>query len=198
MNAQKRILGLEGTKIVKFFRDNFDSVIHEEQDSLELAFNRGETLYIIGFDGKGESHHIVAAIMYVSCAKGSYINWFAVSQRNYDTSRFGKNANGQPFCNMGLGSFLLQMVQLQAVAQGYKCDLYLQANMATRAAEYYQHQGFVTTDTNEAKHLPETLLTWCKQAKLEKSTTPFVYFVTDEVLIQDAICNKTDPDAPKI
>ena len=91
-------------------------MIHEEQNSLELSFNRGKILYIIGFNAKGEDHHIVAAIMYVSCAKGSYINWFAVSQRTYDSARFGKFANGQPFCNMGLGLFLLQMVQLQAVA----------------------------------------------------------------------------------
>src|SRR5687768_3062492 len=181
----KRILGLENTKILTFFRANFDRVIPEERGSLEMSFERGEILYIIGFDGKGENHHMVAAIMYVSCAEGSYINWFAVTDKTYDTTRFGKSANGQPFCNMGLGSFLLQIVQLSAVAQGYSCNLYLQSNIATTAARYYQYRGFVKTDSNEAKHLPETLITWCQQSKKEKASTPFVYFVTDEDLIQD-------------
>ena len=94
------MLGKENSKILNFFKDNFDQVIHEEQDSLELAFKSGKILYIIGFDGKGEQHLIVAAIMYISCAKGSYINWFAVSQRTYDSARFGKFANGQPFWSM--------------------------------------------------------------------------------------------------
>src|SRR4051812_4593826 len=99
------MLGAEKTKITRFFRDNFDQVILEERDSLENSFDRGEILYIIGFDGKGENHHIIAAIMYVSCVKGSYINWFAVSKRTYDSTRFGKYSNNQPFCNMGLGTF---------------------------------------------------------------------------------------------
>ena len=181
------MLGAEKTRIIKFFRDNFDSQIAEERHSLDFSFDRGEILYIIGFDGKGEVHYIIAAIMYVSCKEGSYINWFAVSDKTYDSTRFGKYSINQPFCNMGLGLFLLQMVQLQAVAHGYSPNLYLQANMATTAAVYYQHRGFVKTDTNESLHLPPHLLSWCEQAKNEKATTPFVYFVTDAELIQDAI-----------
>ena len=122
----RHMVGLESTKILKFIRENFDQVILEERGSLELSFKREEILYIISFDGKGENHHMVAAIMYVSSAEGSYINWLAVSDNTYDTTRFEKSANGQPFCNMNLGSFSLQNVQLQAVAQGYSCNLYLQ------------------------------------------------------------------------
>ena len=93
----KRLVGLENSKILKFVRENFDWVIPEERGALEMSFERGEILYIIGFDGKGENHHMVAAIMYVSCAEGSYINWFAVSDKTYDSTRFGRSANGQPF-----------------------------------------------------------------------------------------------------
>src|SRR5687768_16762873 len=98
---------------------------------------------------------------------------------------------------MGLDSFLLQTVQLLAVAQGYSCNLYLQSNMATTAASYYKHRGFVKTDSNEAQHLPETLSTWCQQAKKEKASTLFVYFVTDKELIEDARHSNADPDAPE-
>lgn len=70
--------------------------------------------------------------------------------------------------------------------------------MATTAAVYYQHQGFVKTDTNDPLHLPQLLLKWCEQAKNEKATTLFVYFVTDAELIKDAICNKKDPNSPEV
>ena len=136
--------------------------------------------------------------MYVTCAEGNCINWFAVTQRTYDHSRFGKFANDQPFQNMGLGSFLLQMVLLQAVVQGYSCDLYLQSNMSTAAAKYYHHRGFVVTETNDPKMLPETLFTWYKQSKDKDATTPFVYFVTTEELENDAMRNKEDPQAPAV
>ena len=35
--------------------------------------------------------------MYVSSAEGTYVNWFAVSKLNNDTTRFGKFANNKPF-----------------------------------------------------------------------------------------------------
>jgi hypothetical protein len=70
----KQILGVEKTKIVLFCKNNFDQVILDERQSLEKCFDRGEILYIIGYDGKGENHHIIAAILYVSCAEGTYIN----------------------------------------------------------------------------------------------------------------------------
>src|SRR5919107_5203916 len=98
---------------------------------------------------------------------------------------------------MGVGSFLLQTVQLLAVAQGFSCNLYLQSNMATTAASYYEHRGFVKADSNEIMHLPETLAIWCQQAKKENASTPFVYFVTDDDMIQDAIRDGADPDAPE-
>ena len=194
----RKILGAEWSKILKFFRDNFNQVIREERNSLENSFDQGNILYIIAFNAAGDYHHTIAVIMYVTCAEGSYINWFAVSQEAYDTQRFGKYANKQPFCNMGLGSFLLQMVQLQAVAQGYSPNLYLQANMSTIAFEYYQHRGFVLAESNDPKLMPETLWNWSQQAKDEKEKNPYVYFVTDKELINDAKSRNEDPDAPEV
>ena len=105
---------------------------------------------------------------------------------------------------MGLELFLLQRVQLQAVAQGFSCNLYLQANISTTAARYYEHWGFVKTTTNTISHLPETLQTFWKKAKKEKSATteegtksPFVYFVTDEENIADARSRDVNPEAPE-
>ena len=91
------------------------------------------------------------------------------------------------------------MVQLQAVVQGFSCDLYLQANMAAPATRYYEHQGFVQTATNMPSQLPETLSNWWKQGKKEEEAkSPFVYFVTDEENINDARRRKVDPEAPEV
>lgn len=70
--------------------------------------------------------------------------------------------------------------------------------MSTSVAEYYQHWGFVKTDSNELKYLPEIMSTWYQQAKKEEASTPFVYFVFNEELVQDALCNKENPDAPEV
>src|SRR5687768_14474703 len=93
---------------------------------------------------------------------------------------------------------MLKVVQLAAVAQGFSSDLYLQANMGTIAANYYQHRGFILTQTNKPIHLPETLWTWYQQTRNEKSTTPYVYFVTDDKLIADAINRNENPEAPEV
>ena len=68
-----------------------------EKQSVSACFDRGDTLYIIGFGNTGETNHIVAVIIYVSSAEGTYINWFAVSGRTYDMNRFGKFATDKPF-----------------------------------------------------------------------------------------------------
>src|SRR5688500_2482789 len=119
----------------------------KERQSITSSFERGDAFYIIGFDNTRLVHHVIAAILYVLCLEGTYVNWFAVTHRSYNLNCFGKGSNNQPFCNMGLGTFLLQVVQLQAVAQGYSTALYLQANMSTETFLYYHHCGFKKMDT---------------------------------------------------
>ena len=191
----RTMLAKEKQKISKFFLDNFKSQHPEEKKSISTSFERGETLYIIGFNNKGDAHSVIAVIMYVSCQEGSYINWFVVDQRPYDHSRFGKFANEQSFCNMGLGAFLLQMVQLQEVIQGFSTDLYLQENMSTPAQKYYENRGFKKLESNDPKLLPDTLYEWYTKLKETNAITPFVYFATTEELENDAKERKEDPQA---
>ena len=70
--------------------------------------------------------------------------------------------------------------------------------MSTNAFEYYQHQGFVLAESNDPKCMPETLWNWSQQAKDEKEKNPYVYFVTDKELINDAKSRNKDPDAPEV
>lgn len=194
----KKACGAEEKRLKEFFAANFSTMLADEQHFMLQSFIRNHTLYIIGFENGGKTNHIIAAIMYVSCAEGTYINWFAVSLGSFDKKTCGRFANNKPFRSTGLGSFLLQMVQLQAVARGYKPDLYLQANMSAEAATYYEHRGFVKMDANDPKQLPETLQYFYKKSKNDSTYEgPYVNFVTNEQLRRDAISRQDDPDAPE-
>ena len=70
--------------------------------------------------------------------------------------------------------------------------------MSTNAFQYYKHRGFVLAERNDPKLMPETLWNWSQQAKDGKATNPYVYFVSDQKLIDDAISRKEDPDAPEV
>ena len=183
--------------MVSFFESNFERMLTEERQSVVTSFDRGNTLYINGFENNPSKYHIIAAILYVTCAEGTYINWFAVSNLGNDKNRFGKFANGKPFRSVGLGSFMLQMVQSQAVAQGYSPDIYLQANKSAEAAQYYIHCGFVMMEENKPTELPETLFRFYSESSSNNLLIPYVYFVTTEQLRQDSLRNQEDPDAPE-
>lgn len=107
-----------------------------DKKSIYNSFDRGQTLCIIGFNNTGK-HHAIAAVMHVSSHEGSYINWLVVTNTPYDKSQFGSHADKKSFCNIGLGAFLLQAVQLQAVSQGYNPNMFVQVIMSTVAAQLY-------------------------------------------------------------
>src|SRR5687768_12885590 len=99
---------------------------------------------------------------------------------------------------MGLGSYLLQIVQLQAVAQGFCTNLYLQANISTKAVIYYKNCGFTMAERNDPTLLPDLIQFWLSNSKDKNTVTPFVYFVTTAKLEKDAIEKKEDPDTAKL
>lgn len=97
ISRHRKELSVDRRRIVRFLKDNFDSMHPEEINSIHSSFDRGDTLYIIGFDSKEKVHFVLAAIMYITCMEGSYINWFAVSHQTNNCDRFGSHANNQPF-----------------------------------------------------------------------------------------------------
>ncbi len=196
-HGESKVLSLKSKKISTFFKDIFNSLMPKERQSIMYSFEKGDALYIIGFDITGKIHHVIAAILYVLAPEGSYINWFAVTHQSYNHDRFGRGSNDQPFCNMGLESFLLQVVQLQAVTRGYSSTLYLQANMSTEAFLYFHHCGFKKMDENDPELLPERLNSWYLLSKQENGVTPCVNFVTNKQNKMDAKRNKEDPDSPE-
>ena len=99
-------------------------------------------MYIFGFDNSATNTHIVAAVCYVMTMDSIFINWFAVSPCNFDKKQFGNFATDKPFQNMGNGSFMLLMLQLQASNRQYSISIHLQANMQTVAAVWYHNCGF--------------------------------------------------------
>ena len=81
---------------------------------------------------------------------------------------------------MGLATFLLHMIQLQASAKKYKIDLYLQSNIASPAFEWYKHHGFNLAPTNAPEELPDVLNNWYISSQSMMSSLPYIHFVTTE------------------
>src|SRR5687768_2138779 len=99
---------------------------------------------------------------------GCYINWLAVSKDSFEQNIYGKFANDKPFRGMGIATFLLQMVQIQASSLGTKVNLYLQSNISSEAYHWYQNRGFVMTPT----HTPDELLGALKDFYDRSQSTP--------------------------
>ena len=88
---------LEKKKILDLLKENFTQITHDDVESMEQSLARGQVMYIFGFDNSGRTHHVIAAVLYIQTEGGSYINWFAVSESKFDSSRFGKFATGKTF-----------------------------------------------------------------------------------------------------
>ena len=119
-------MGYEKTKIVKFFKDNFDQVILEEKILWRIVLIEEKFFTSLVLMGKERTIPSLRPFCMLLC-KGTYINWFAVTQKTYDSSRFGKHANGT-ILQYGLRSSLLKWFSYkQSQATN---DVTFQANMA--------------------------------------------------------------------
>lgn len=92
---------------------------------------------------------------------------------------------------MGIATFLLQMVQLQAAALGANIDLYLQSNISSDAYSWYTNCGFILTTSNTAEHLPKGLKDYYDSSQKTPIKTPYVHFVTTEIWNSDITKMKT-------
>ena len=124
---------------------------------------------------------MIPAVIYVTSPKGNCINWLAITSSLYDNTGFGIHTGNKPFHRITIEAFLLQMVQLQAVSQGFSTNMYVQANMSTEACVFYKNRGFVkTADNNPKEMLPSRFYTFYKTAQTNLTAYPYIHFVTDE------------------
>jgi len=103
-------LSHEHAKLLLFIKNNFIQVTHDDITSTEESLARDQVMYIFGLDNTGKSHHIIATVLYIQTEYGSYVNWIVVTDKTFDSTRFGKYANSNSFCDMGIGTFLLRMI----------------------------------------------------------------------------------------
>ena len=103
-------------------RKSFNYIILEDKNAITNSCNHGLCLFIIGFGNTIDSHHIIAAVLYVKTQDGTYINWLAVTDRIFTKLIYGFHATEKPFRGMGLATFLLHMVQLQAASQSHSMN----------------------------------------------------------------------------
>ena len=112
---------------------SFNYTTKEDKAAINNAYNHGQALFVIGYGNNVAYHNVVAVVLYVMCEEGTYVNWLAVTQDNYSNKVYGKHASGMPFRGMGLATFLLHMIQLQAVSKKISTDIYLQSNISSQA-----------------------------------------------------------------
>ena len=94
---------------------------------------------------------------------------------------------------MGLGTFLLHMIQLQAASKSFRTDIYLQSNISSQAYQWYGHHGFSLTKSNSPEELPQELRSWYEASKNALISTPYVHFVTTELWNSDVRQGGNDP-----
>jgi hypothetical protein len=164
-------------QLVTFFQRQFDSMQADEMANIRAGCQgKMDTLYVIGFDNN-DQFHIVGAVQYLSVVEGVYINWFAVEHRLSPNAVFEKkSAPGGKLTTvrkLGLGEFMLSLVQMQQLARGWGATLVLQTNPHTAACEFYKRRGFRMASTNSLKSLPDVVAT--------AFTGSPIHFVTDEL-----------------
>ncbi len=145
------------TQLVNFFKRQFD-VLHK--DKIE-AITRGlasdcDTIFVLGFDN-GNHYNIIAAVQYVPTCDGVYINWLGVEHKfgaNVSFTQKGKGEKLIQFRKLGIGTFLLNLVQMQQIGRGFKHTLILQTNPTSRARTFYQNRGFVQSQPGGLQSIP--------------------------------------------
>src|SRR5688500_9802131 len=139
----------------------------------------GYTYFIFGTEMNNScSFHIVGCVMYSADQHGIYVNWMAISQDKYDNIRYGSMSPNIPFRRLGLGSFLLQLVQMKSAAMDWSIDMYLQANQGSEAVSFYKKISFEKMDTNNHTELPSS---W-----FDPECLMYVKFVTDAINRREA------------
>lgn len=159
-----------------------------------MSLKRGNTLHLFGIDNTAKTSHIIAAVLYVLTEDGTYLNWLAVINSNFDKGRFGRLAMDKPFQNMGLATFLLHMIQIQALARQWSIILYLQANLGSIAFIWYENCGFKKVD-NDPSLLPDSLLELYNSFNNVTSQQLYVHFATTEELETDAKKQGSNPES---
>ena len=106
-------------------------------------------------------HQIIALVLYVMSPDGSYINWLSVTNKPFSTKFYGKKVSDNFFRSMGLGTFFLLMVQMQAACLSYNIVLYLQSSNFSYAYQWYKNYEFGLVPNNDLMDLPYTIRQGC-------------------------------------
>ena len=144
-------------KVWRFFRDQFQTFNDSEKNSITASVKYNETMLIVYF-ASDNTMKIVAANTYCATKDGIYVNWFAVEAKKISNVIFDDNSTeSKSLQQMGLGTFMLQMVQIVQLAQGHSPDMYLQANPKENASNFYVKRGFELSPSNSTNQLPNPL-----------------------------------------
>ena len=152
----------------------------EDKKTVEHSLAHSQTFYVAAYDNS-HTKIIVAAISFASTVEGVYVNWLAVSKGKRHELQFGSDGNNKPWTSLGLGCFLLKLLQVQqASSGGCSTNIYLQANMGEPATRFYKNRGFVKAPRNDPTGLPLSLAKLVVDSAQGQYSNGYIYFVSDE------------------
>ena len=117
------MLARERKKVFELIKNSFNHTTPEDNSVIQNSFTYRQAFYIIGFSNNLNAHHVKAAVLYVMTEEGTYINWLDVTSKMFTSAVYGKHGTEKFFREMGLGIFLLHMVQMQVAMKVYRMNL---------------------------------------------------------------------------
>ena len=98
---------------------------------------------------------ILGIIQFVTTKHGTFITWLAVLHEPPPHVYFSNDKTAiSSFRQLGMASFLQELVQLSLIARGWKTDLYLQSNIQSSARNYYEKRGHKRALANLLSSIP--------------------------------------------
>ena len=144
--------------MVDFFTQQFDQMHKDETEAISRGMiSDCDTLYVVGIDNASH-YHIIAAVQYVATPDAVYINWLGVEHKISANVSFSKKQSGEKriqFRKLGLGTFMLNLVQMQQIGRGHSHTLILQTNPTSRARVFYERRGFRVSDGPNLESIPQ-------------------------------------------
>src|SRR5687768_1159207 len=160
----------------------FERLGPDEKESIETCFTQGNAFVIGAFPNgvgtKGAKLEIIGTVLFSANKHGIWVNWLAISNKIFSTDAYGKGATNASFCNSHFGKFLLLLAQMRSLAHGWVIDMFLQANLASKAVEFYKRVCFVQMPANNILELPQD---WQKIMNQKNVPNFYLKFVSDEV-----------------
>src|SRR5687768_16016902 len=104
----------------------FECLGSDEKESIEACLAQGNAFVICNFPNpvgtKAAKLKFIGSILFSADKNGIWVNWLAITSKNYSTEAYGKGATNASFQKSHFGKFLLLMAQMRSLAHGWSIE----------------------------------------------------------------------------